>query len=139
MSLISAIQTYLKTYTDLATGAPVWVDHLNETPTAYAIVPLPGARKLEVYLDGGATCEFPFAFQIMESTADDAARLDTAAFTEAFAEWLDTQSEAEVLPTLDVGKTAEKIEATIWGYLFQQGQSSTGVYQISCKLTYYET
>lgn len=135
-SVISAVQTYLKTCTELKSGAPVWVNHLNATPTEYAIVPLPGAKKVEEYLDGSSLREFPFAFQIVESTADDAARLDNVAFAETFADWLEEQTEAGNLPTLDSGKTAMSIEATIWGHLYEQGTSETGIYQISCKLTY---
>ena len=136
MSLISAVQTYLKTYTSLVANAPLWVDYLNATPTAYSIVPLPGARKLEEHIDGGSIREYPFAFQIMESTADDAIRLDTVEFAEEFADWLESQTLAGVLPTLASGKTADSIEATLWGYLMEQGQSETAIYQINCKLTY---
>ncbi len=139
MSLISAIQTYLKTYTGLRSGAPVWVDYLGATPTEYAIIPLPGARVLEWYLDGGSTREYSFAFKIMESTAADAVRLDTAAFTEAFADWLEAQTLADVLPTLATGKTAESIEAVNWGYLEQQGESDTATYLITCRLVYGQT
>jgi hypothetical protein len=37
---------------------------------------------------------------------------------------------------MDEGKTATAIEATGWAYLYEQGQSDTGVYQIQCRLTY---
>jgi len=136
MSLISAVQTYILTYTGLASGAPVWVNHLNALPVAYAIVPLPGVRTLETYLDESRLREFPFALQIMASTADDAARLDAIAFGESFADWLEAQTQAGTLPALDAGKTSFGIEATVWGHLFEQGASDTGVYQITCRLIY---
>lgn len=136
MTLISAVQTYILTYTELVSGAPVWVDFLNDQPTAYSIVPLPGTRALETYLDGSSLREFPFAFQIMESTADDAARLENIGFAEAFAAWLETQTKAGTLPTLGAGQVSYEIEATVWGFLFQQGQSETGIYQVSCRLVY---
>lgn len=136
MSLISAIQTYLKTYTGLATNAPVWVDYLGPTPTEYAVIPLPGDRVLESYIDGGSLCAFPFAFQSTESTADDLERLETSGFYEAFARWLKTQTDAGILPSLDAGQTADSIEATGWGFLYEQGDSQTGVYQIQCRLVY---
>jgi hypothetical protein len=47
MSIISSVKTYLATYTGLATGAPLWVDHLGSTPTEYAVVPLAGSRIAE--------------------------------------------------------------------------------------------
>lgn len=139
MSLISAVQTYLLTYTSLASGAPVWVNHLNEQPTAYSIVPQPGARKLEEYINGGSMRDFPFAFQINDATEDDAKRLNNIAFGEALADWFESQTKAGTLPTLAAGKTSYLIEATLWPFLFEQGQSGTGIYQISCRLVYEQT
>lgn len=135
---ISAVQTYIKTCADLASGAPVWVNYLGETPTEYAIVPLPGGGIVNELTDlaGNTTREFMFAFQSVESTADDIARLAASGFYEEFSEWLEEQTEAGTLPTLASGRTAVKIEALGAGFLFRQGESATGVYQIQCKLTY---
>lgn len=135
MTIIESLKAYLKTCPSLADGALLEVDH-NGPAIQYAIVPVPGARVLETYLDGGSLREFPFAFQTAAITADDAERIDNAGFQETFADWLEAQTEAGNLPTLDAGKTAESITATSWGYLFEQGESDTGIYQIQCKLTY---
>lgn len=136
MTIITALRTYISAYAALPTGAPLWVDHLGKEPDQYAIVPLPGARKLEEYIDGGSLREFPFAFQAMLSTAAEAERLESNGFFEAFADWLEAQTEAGNLPTLATGKTPIEIEATSWGFLFEQGDSGTGIYQISCRLEY---
>ena len=135
MTIIESLKAYLKTCPNLADGALLEVDH-NGPAIQYAIVPVPGARVLETYLDGGSLREFPFAFQTAAITADDAERIDNAGFQETFADWLEAQTEAGNLPALDAGKTAESIAATSWGYLFEQGESDTGIYQIQCKLTY---
>jgi len=50
MSIISALKTYIKTYTGLKTGAPVWVDYIGPNPTEYAIIPLPGSKIIEQYI-----------------------------------------------------------------------------------------
>lgn len=136
MSMIESLRTYIATYTGLKEGKPLWVDHLGDTPTEYAIVPLAGTRVLERYLDGGSLREFTFAFQSTESTADNLERLENVGFYEAFADWLEAQTDAGILPTLATKKTAEKIEALGWGFLYEQGQSATGIYQIQCRLTY---
>ena len=136
MSIISSVRTYLATYTGLKTGAPLWVDYLGNNPSEYAVIPLAGGKVVETYIDGSSQREFPFAFQSMESTADDLERLENSGFFETFSDWLETQSEAGTLPTLGAGQTAELIEATGWGYLYQQGNSDTGVYQIQCRLEY---
>lgn len=135
MTIISALRTYIATYSGLTTGAPLWVDYLGQVPTEYSITPLAGGRIVEQYIDGGSVREFPFAFSSTESTADNLERLETIGFYEAFADWLESQTLAGTLPTL-TGKTALSIEATGWAYLYQQGDSNTAMYQIQCKLTY---
>jgi hypothetical protein len=72
----------------------------------------------------------------MESTADELERLENSGFYEAFADWLESQSLVGTLPTLGAKQTATDIQALGWAYIYEQGQSSTGVYQIQCKLTY---
>ena len=136
MSVIDDLRTYLANCPSLETGALLLVEQLGALPVQYAIVPMPGARIVETYLDGSTLREFPFAFQTAQSTADDLERIENIAFFEIFADWLETQTAAGTLPTLDTGKTATAIEALNWGYLYEQGQSETGIYQITCKLTY---
>lgn len=136
MSLISAVRTYLAGYTELKDDAPLWVDYLGPNPTEYAISPLAGPRIVERYLDGGSLREFPFGFQSMESTADDLERLETIGFFEAFADWLEAQTNSGAFPTLGAKQTPIRIEALGWGYLYEQGISDTGIYQVQCKLTY---
>ncbi len=136
MTLISAIKTYLATYTGLASGAPIWVDYLGTTPTEYSVAPLAGSKIIEEYIDGSSLREYPFAFRSVESTADDLERLESNGFYEAFADWLESQTKAGVLPSLETGKTPELIEALGWGYLFEQGNSETGIYQVQCRLVY---
>ena len=136
MSIIAAIRDYIKTYAGLEVDAPVWVGHLGPNPTEYAVVPLAGVRTLESYINGSSLKEYPFAFQSAEYTADDLARVENSGFFEEFADWLDSQTKAEIFPGLGANQTAELIEATGWGYLIEQGQSDTGIYQIQCRLVY---
>jgi hypothetical protein len=136
MSVIAAVQTYIKTYTGLATNAPVLIDYLGPVPVEYAIVPQPGGGTIEAYIDGSSLREFTFALQFVNFTADDAARLENAGFAEAFAAWLESQTNAGTLPTLATGQTPFLMEAAPFGFLYEQGQSNTGVYQIACRLVY---
>ena len=136
MTIISALKTYIKTYSGLDALAAFNTDHLDETPTNYAIIPIAGSQIIETYVNGVTLREFPFAFQSMESTADELKRLETVGFYEGFADWLETQTKDEMFPVLGTGKTALKIEALGWAYLFQEGQSETGVYQVQCRLEY---
>lgn len=136
MSLISALKTYIATYSGLETGAPLLIDVLGKEPTQYAIVPIPGARIVESYVDGGSRREYPFAIQSMEANGDDAVRTAVNEFYENLADWFESQTLAGVLPILAAGKTATEIEALGWGFLSEFGESGSGIYQIQAKLTY---
>ena len=136
MSLIESVKTYLSGYSGLAKGAPLWVDYLASEPTGYAIIPLPGTKIIEKYLDGGSLREFPFAFQSMELTADEAERLENNGFYETLADWFELHSAIIPIPTLGEGKTPRRIEALGWAFVYETSESETAVYRIQCKLTY---
>lgn len=138
MSVIDGIKDFIKSYAGLKDNAPVWVEYLGDEPTEYAIIPLAGSRIIETYVDDSRLMSYPFAFQSMESTADELERLETNGFYEAFAEWLDEQANEDNLPSLSTGKTSHGIEALGWGYLYKQGDSDTGIYQVQCRLIYEE-
>lgn len=135
MSMIQSVRDYFLTYSGMA-DALIHVDALGSTPIEYAVIPAPGPRKVEEYLDGKTKREYPFLIQSVFSTADEAERIENSGFYETLADWLEEQTEAGNLPTLDAGKTAESIEAVTWGFVYEQGESGTGIYQITCKLVY---
>src|SRR5574340_1442387 len=120
MTIIEALKTYIASYTGLKDGAPLWVDFLGPANTEYAIIPLPGEKIVERYINGASLREFPFAIQSIESTADELERMETSGFYEALADWFESQTEAGVLPALGGKKTAEAIESTGWAYLYEQ-------------------
>ena len=138
MSILSAVKAFIATYPNLASGAPLTSDMAGASPTWYSISPVSGNPVIETDILGNKRKQFPFAFRSMEYTADELERLDNIAFFETFADWLDTQTETGTLPTLPSGKTADAIEAVDWGYLYEYGQSETGVYQINCRLIYWQ-
>jgi len=139
MAIIDAIATYLAGFSGLEEDAPVWVNYLGPKGTEYSIVPLAGERIVEMYITGATVREFPFAFQSVESTIEQVTRLESIGFYEAFSAWLEQQTIDEDLPTLGTGQTAVEITASTWGFLFEQGQSDSGIYQIVCKLIYEQT
>lgn len=136
MTIIESVKTFIATYSGLVANVPLSVDALGPLPTEYGIIPLPGAKIVEEYIDGGSVREFPFAFQATMSTADELERIWNSGFYEEFADWLESQTFAGTLPSMETGKTAQSIEAVGWGYLQDQGDSATAIYQITCKLVY---
>ena len=135
-TIIAALETYIKTYTNLKSGAPVLTDFLNKNPTQYSIVPQGGERVTEWNIDYSSEREYAFAFQSMFSTADEADRLANNGFYEVLADWFDSQTQAGTLPTLNSNQHPVAIQTTSWGFLFDQSESTTGVYQILCKLIF---
>jgi hypothetical protein len=135
MSILSALRTYLATYSALESGAELGVDFMGPDQVGYAIITMPGAKKIP-YITSGSERTFPFAFQATLQTADDTTRIENSGFFETLSDWFDTQTEVGALPSLPSGKTAEKIEALDCGYLYQEGTGGTGIYQIQCCLTY---
>jgi len=136
MSIISSLKTYIATCPSLGTDPLLSINYLDQGKTNYSIVPLPGARIIETDLVGNTVREYPFAFQSMESTAAELERLENSGFYEDFADWLETQTLAEIFPSMGTGKTPTKIEATVGGSLYEQGNTDTGIYQIQCLLAY---
>jgi hypothetical protein len=139
MSIIEAIRDYLRSYSGLEYNAPVWANFLGARATEYSVVPLGGDKIIERYLDGGSQREYGFALQSAKATGDNLTRLENLGFFEAFGDWLDAQTLAGVFPALGAKQDALRIEATGWGYLMEQGQSETGIYQVNCKLTYFQS
>lgn len=135
MSIISALQTYIKTYTGVSDG-PVWVQYLGSLPNEYSVVALPGGGTIKHYLDDTREKAFFFALESTVSTADEAARLENSGFYESFARWLDQQNDAESFPTLETDQIPESIEAQGSGFLIEVSESQTGIYHIVCLLTY---
>ena len=137
MNILSAVKKYLEAYTELEDDAPIWVNFMRAEPVDYSIVPLGGTRKVSTYVHGNSgEREFTFALQSNRFTTDESERIGNIEFFEEFAEWLDDQSDLNNLPTLKPGYNAYAIEALGFGYLFEQGSSETGIYQIQCRLEY---
>ena len=133
MSDIKAIQDFLLSYQQLEQNRPVWVEMLGEEPLSYTVFLVPG-KQVQEDIVGNKTVSYPFGFGAVEVIADNSALL-AAEFYEAFADWLDEQTESGNLPTLDTGKTAISIEALDTATIIERAEK-TGVFQILCKLVY---
>lgn len=133
MSDIKAIQDFLLSYQSLEDDRPVWVEMLGEEPLSYTVFLVPG-KQVQEDIIGNKTVSYPFGFGAVEVIADNSALL-AAEFYEAFADWLDEQTESGTLPSLDTGKTAISIEALDTATIIERAEK-TGVFQILCKLVY---
>lgn len=135
MSIIDSLKAYFGTFSGV-TGSVILTDFLGSLPEQFAIVPLSGERVTAVYLNDTKVKEFPFAFQAMKYSADEFERMTNVGFYDEFADWMDDQTDADILPTLSAGRTAQSIQALGQGYLLTDGEAKTGIYEIQCKLVY---
>jgi len=100
-SIVQGIQDYLKTYTPLSGG--VYLEFVGEQPTEYAVAMLPELEKIQEYIVHGGIYGRHFLLNMRAATVEDADRLQSSGFFEDFQEWLMSQTEAGVLPTLPTG------------------------------------
>ena len=134
MRIIEALKKHIASCPLLASGALVHVDMFGHEPVSYSVGSLPGARVVEKFLSGARTMEYPYTVSLSDYTIEDVDRLRSLGFLEDFAEWLELHP-----PDLGEGRETERNEATNWAYLFEvDSGAQTGIYQIQCKLTYYE-
>ena len=134
-SITQGIKTFLETYSPLSGG--VYVEFVGEQPTEYSVVMLPELEKIEEWIVSGGIYGRHFLLNMRAATVEDADRLQSSGFFEDFQEWLMSQTEAGVLPTLPSGYTALSIEALSNGYLMESSEVlSTAVYSINCRLVY---
>ena len=54
MSIVSALQTFVKTYTGIGSTALVTVDKVGNNPGDFSLIAQPGERVLEAYINGGS-------------------------------------------------------------------------------------
>lgn len=137
-TILSAIKTYIKTYSGIGANGVVMVDHLSGNPNEYAIIPQPGEKIVTEFISGSSDRQFPFALQMMAYTADDATRMANNGFFEAVSDWFESQTNAGTFPTLNSNQHPTKIEATATPFLYQEGESDISVYQMSCALLYHQ-
>ena len=137
-SFVQGIKEYLETYSPLSGG--VYVEFVGEQTTEYAVVMLPELEKIEEYIVSGGIYGRHFLLNMRAATAEDADRLQANGFFESFSDWLRTQSEDGVLPSLPEGNKALWIEALSNGFLLEASEVlTTAVYSINCRLVYERT
>ena len=65
-------------------------------------------------------------------------KLSDCGFFESLSDWLDEQSRTGNLPLLPESKIPQKLEALYMGYQIPSESATTGKFEISCRLQYYQ-
>lgn len=138
MTIIEAVRDYILTCPLLKDLARINVDFLPEDANTYSIESVPTQTIISTDIDGSTTRQFVFVFASrLLYTPELRNNIDNSGFYEDFENWLETNSENGVFPTLAEGLTPTKIEAISSGYLFDiAGDLTDARYQIQCRLIY---
>lgn len=136
--IIEAIREFIKTCPLIDKDNKINVDYLGNEPIEYSIDPIPTTRVLSTNIDGTSTRQQLFNFSSREYYSKEVAQnIANSKFYEDFAQWLENQTDKNILPELGNGRMATIIEANTSGYLYS---TTTGLnnakYNIQCRLEY---
>ncbi|CUU45558.1 MULTISPECIES: chloramphenicol resistance protein [Clostridium] len=141
MTIVESIRDYIRTcpYLEMFDDAiKVNVDYLSGDADSYSIEEVPCEPIVKKYIDRSSTRQFEFIFCSREPYSENILQnIDNSGFYEKFADWIEENTRANILPIMGDGKRAEKLEVLTHGYLLHNTQN-TARYQIQCKLTYFQ-
>ncbi|MEA4811157.1 MAG: hypothetical protein VB108_01150 [Anaerolineaceae bacterium] len=136
MSILEAVRDHLRLYQPLQNIDLFQIDKLQPDPVSYSIYSTPTQKVLQSYIGGGGMFQLQFIVRCTASMASEDTRIEANEFFDAFSDWLAEQNLKRNLPDLGIGKTAYSIETSSAGYLIQEGESGTGIYEMPCNLIY---
>lgn len=134
-----AIRDWFRECPHISSSNRFGVDHLSANPTEYAIYMSPSALKSFVDVTGeiivNTVQELTFNFASREKhTADVLQSLANHGFYDNVISWIIQQNKERNFPDIPDGSVISIMPSTTQ-YLFEAG-TSTGRYQISCKMKY---
>lgn len=145
MTILESIRNYIKLCPHLETFdgvVRVRVDYSdNSESTTYNIEEgVTSQPIIKRYVDGSTIRQYLFVFSSIESYSSDIQQnIDNCGFYEDFQQWLEDNTNQNILPVMGDGKEARSIEALTNGYIFDNAQdASTARYQIQMRLTYFQ-
>lgn len=134
--MINHLREYFSTCPLLKNGVALNVDFLSVGGVEYSINSTPYNPIIETYIDGSSVRRFEFIFASREHyNVESNQNIANIQFYENLTNWIDENNIKGILPILENGQKAQKIEVKTAGYLFDENQK-TARYQIQCSLEY---
>lgn len=139
LKIIEAVRKFVKTCPHIKKfNEGIGVNFLKEDPISYVIETAPSEPIVEEFMDGGSDRQYVFNFASRESYgADIRQNIDSCGFYEAFADWLEEQTEKGEFPTLGEKKIPYEIKAITSGYV-DDVLPGKAKYVIQCRLLYFK-
>ena len=113
------------------------IDYLGAEPCQFSLESTPTAPVLEQYIRGSLRAKNYVLASRMSYTPDVMQQAANSSFWDDFAAWAEEQSQAQNLPQLGSGKTAEAVVCLSPGYVMSQ-DTNTCRFQIQLQLQYYQ-
>ena len=137
MTVMQCIQKWLKTYSGLS--GRLDVDFLDENADTYSVDTIPCEEIIKRYKDGGTVKQFQFAVSSRRFYEQNIKQnLSNLQFFEDLTAWVESKARSRELPTMDKGRTAQKIVVTSTAYPFIVSEDGKARYQIQMRLEYYQ-
>ena len=113
------------------------IDYPPEDTTQFSIEDSPGDPVLQEFFSGRRKAKNYVLASRMEYSESIAQQAANSGFWDAFADWIESQSDAHNLPDLGEGRTAERVAVTNSGYIVTS-EDGTCRFQIQIRLEYYQ-
>lgn len=137
MTVMQSVQKWLKTYSKLS--GRLDVDFLDENIDTYSIDTIPCEEIIKRYKDGGTIRQFQFAVSSRRAYEQNIKNnLSNLQFFEDLTAWVESKARMRQLPTMDKGRTAQKIVVTSTAYPFIVSEDGKARYQIQMRLEYFQ-
>lgn len=137
MTVIQCVQEWLKTYNGLS--GRLDIDFLDEKAETYSLDTIPCEEIIKRYKDGSTMKQFQFAVSSRRFYEQNIKQnLSNLQFFEDLTEWIEKKSHNRELPTMDKGRTAQKIVVTSTAYPFIVSEDGKARYQIQMRLEYFQ-
>ena len=137
MTVMQSVQKWLKTYSKLS--GRLDVDFLDENADTYSVDTIPCEEIIKRYMDGGTVKQFQFAVSSRRFYEQNIKQnLSNLQFFEDLTAWVESKARSRQLPTMDKGRTAQKIVVTSTAYPFIISEDGKARYQIQMRLEYYQ-
>ncbi len=139
-SIIECIKDYFDGCPYL-NGKGINVDFLGDEEETFSIEEVPATIITKKFIDGSKEkqCLFVLASRLFFGGIENQQKIDNLHLFEKISNWLESNTENDILPTLNNKQTAISIEALSSGYLFGTDKvNKYARYQIQCKLIYEE-
>lgn len=137
--IINAIKEYIEKCPYLSEfSRGININFLDDEISSYSIETIPVNPIIKRYVDGSSIRQYLFLFCSKESYGQEVLQnIQNSGFFEKLTLWIEENNKQGILPNLNDGQEAIKIEVLTTGYPFQTDVDRAR-YQIQLKLEYFQ-